>query len=47
MSEVYNQVKGHFLNDDQVIVNIGKGAQGIKLGKKFILSDVIMVCTTE
>jgi hypothetical protein len=34
MSEVYDQVKDHFMDDDQVIVNVGKGAQGIKFGKK-------------
>ncbi|OLS27175.1 MAG: hypothetical protein HeimC2_12850 [Candidatus Heimdallarchaeota archaeon LC_2] len=37
MSEVYNEVKSHFANDDEVIVNIGKGAQGIKYGKKLFV----------
>jgi len=37
MSEVYDQVKDHFMDDDQVIVNVGKGAQGIKYGKKLFV----------
>jgi hypothetical protein len=37
MSEVYDQIKDHFRNDDQVIVNFGKGAQGIKFGKKLFV----------
>ena len=37
MSEVYDEVKAHFANDNDVIVNVGKGAQGIKLGKKLFV----------
>lgn len=37
MSEVYDEVKAHFANDDDVIVNAGKGAQGIKFGKKLFV----------
>jgi hypothetical protein len=37
MSEVYNGVKEHFMNDDQVVVNVGSGAQGIKYGKKLFV----------
>lgn len=37
MSEIYNDVKAHFENDEQVVVNAGKGAQGIKFGKKLFV----------
>ena len=37
MPEIYNQVKDHFIDEDQVIVNFGKGAQGIKFGKKLFV----------
>ena len=37
MSEVYDAVKDHFMDDGQVIINVGKGAQGIKFGKKLFV----------
>ncbi len=37
MSEVYDEIKAHFANDEEVIVNVGKGAQGIKYGKKLFV----------
>jgi len=36
-TDVYKELKEHFENDDRVIVNSGKGAQGIKVGKKMII----------
>lgn len=37
MSEVYDSVKKHFANDQQVVVNSGSGAQGIRYGKKLFV----------
>ena len=34
MIDVYREVKEHFSNVEDVIVNAGRGAQGMKLGKK-------------
>lgn len=34
MSDPYAELKAHFAAIDDVIVNEGKGAQGMKLGKK-------------
>ncbi len=34
MSNVYDEVKAHFDAVDDVVVNAGRGAQGIKYGKK-------------
>ena len=34
MDDPYSEVKEHFSKVDGVIVNAGKGAQGMKLGKK-------------
>ena len=34
MSDVYDEVKEHFASVEGVVVNAGRGAQGLKLGKK-------------
>ena len=34
MSDVYDEIKAHFDAIDEVTVNHGKGAQGMKIGKK-------------
>ena len=34
MKDAYDKIKRHFTSIDDVIVNSGKGAQGIKYGKK-------------
>jgi len=36
-SEVYQELKEYFLDDPDLFVNSGRGAQGIKYGKKMIV----------
>ena len=44
--DVYKELKEHFMNDDEVVVNSGKGAQGIKYNNKMLImfytGDVIV-----
>ena len=51
MSEVYDEVKAYFANDNEVVVNVGKGAQGIKYGKKlftmFYKGDLVVKLSPE
>ena len=35
--EIYKDLTDHFANDDNVVVNSGKGAQGIKFNKKMFI----------
>jgi hypothetical protein len=35
--DVYKELKEYFMNDDEVVVNSGKGAQGIKHNKKMFI----------
>lgn len=37
MDNVFDEVKEHFAEIDEVTVNEGRGAQGIKLGKKMVV----------
>ena len=37
MADPFEDVKRYFENFDDVIVNVGKGAQGMKLGKKMFV----------
>ena len=37
MSDVYEDVKRHFAERPEVIVNEGRGAQGLKFGKKMFV----------
>jgi hypothetical protein len=37
MSDVYEGIKTHFSGDEDVTVLSGRGAQGIKLGKKLVV----------
>ncbi len=37
MTDTYSDVKSFYENSDEVIVNSGKGAQGLKLGKKMFV----------
>ena len=34
MSDIYDEIKNHFDHVEEVTVNHGKGAQGMKIGKK-------------
>ena len=51
MSDVYDELKRHFSNIDDVTVNAGKGSQGIKLGKKmfamFYKGQLLVQLTAE
>ena len=35
--DVYKELKDHFMDDDEVVVNSGKGAQGIKHNNKMFI----------
>ena len=35
--DVYRELKDHFEKDDEVVVNSGKGAQGIKFNNKMFI----------
>lgn len=35
--DVYSEIKEHFMNDKDVVVNSGKGAQGIKSNNKMFI----------
>ena len=35
--DVYRELKDYFMNDDEVVVNSGKGAQGIKFNNKMFI----------
>ena len=37
MTDIYEEIKAHFSNDRDVTVLTGRGAQGIKQGKKLIV----------
>ena len=37
MADVYEEIKDHFSSDSDVTVLSGRGAQGIKLGKKLVV----------
>jgi hypothetical protein len=37
MTDTYSDVKSFYENSDEVIVNSGRGAQGLKLGKKMFV----------
>lgn len=37
MSDVYSEVKSFYQGSDEVTVNVGKGAQGLKIGKKMFV----------
>ena len=37
MADIYEEIKTHFSTDNDVTVLSGRGAQGIKLGKKLIV----------
>ena len=37
MTDIYEEIKDHFSSDRDVTVLRGRGAQGIKLGKKLIV----------
>ena len=37
MTDPYSEVKAHFSNVDGVVVNAGRGSQGLKLGKKMFV----------
>lgn len=47
----YQELKNHFANDDQVVVNSGKGAQGIKQNNKmfimFYKGDLVIKLSPE
>lgn len=51
MSDPYAAVKAHFGNVDGVIVNSGRGAQGLKVGKRmfamFYKGDLLLVLPPE
>ncbi len=51
MTDVYAEVKEHFENVPDVIVNKGKGAQGMKVGKKmfamFSKGDLVLTMPKE
>ena len=51
MSKVYAKVRDQFVNNEQVVVNFGSRAQGIKYGKKFLImfykSELIVKLSPE
>ena len=51
MAEVYEEIKEHFSTDGDVVVLSGRGAQGIKRGKKlfvmFLKGDLLVKLPAE
>jgi hypothetical protein len=51
MDDPFTEVKNHFEKDTEVTVNAGKGAQGMKLGKKmfvmFFKGELIVMFSPE
>lgn len=51
MTDVYEEIKTHFSRDKAVTVLSGRGAQGVKLGKKLIVmfmkGDIIVKLPPE